>query len=45
MWKIYPTLGTQWQAVSNGINGHPYWARRLSNETLARESPLFCSPA
>nr|WP_278174990.1 CDP-diacylglycerol diphosphatase [Edwardsiella ictaluri] len=30
LWKIYPTLGTQWQAVSNGINGHPYWARRLS---------------
>ncbi|ACY86205.1 CDP-diacylglycerol pyrophosphatase [Edwardsiella piscicida] len=41
LWKIYPTLGTQWQAVSNGINGHPYWARRLSNETLARESPFI----
>ena len=40
LWRIYPTLDTQWRRIED-IEGKRYWARRLSNATLARTSPFI----
>ncbi|WP_205436407.1 CDP-diacylglycerol diphosphatase [Edwardsiella tarda] len=40
LWRIYPTLRTQWRRIGD-IEGKRYWARRLSNATLERESPFI----